>query len=104
LNQFQLANNVLIEFKKHPQSWTRVDAILEHAQRPESKHYALTILDDLVKYRWSIIPKEQREEIKLYIITISLKLSQDDETRISQKLVLDAANTVIVDVSIQALF
>lgn len=100
-SDFQLANNVLIEFKKHPQSWTRVDAILEHSQRPETKHYALTILSDLVKYRWNIIPQEQREEIKLYIITFAFKLSQDDETRLSQRIVLDAANSVIVDIAKQ---
>lgn len=36
------------QFKQHPDAWTHVDKILEKAQNPNTKFYALQILDEAV--------------------------------------------------------
>ncbi len=55
------AQTVLRELKEHPDSWTRVDAILEYSRNPQTKYYALQILETLVSRRWKALPPEQRE-------------------------------------------
>lgn len=70
---------------------------MEHSQRPETKHYALTILEDVVKYKWNITPDEHRQGIKSYIISYMLKLSASEDLG-SQAIVIDRVNRVIVAV------
>lgn len=35
-------------FKEHPEAWTHVDKILDKAQSPNTKFFALQILDEAV--------------------------------------------------------
>jgi exportin-1 len=92
------AQKVLAQFKEHPQSWTRVDTILEYAQNPATKYFALQILEDLIKTRWNILPKEQREGIRNYIVTLIIKLSTTEELRKQQQLVLNKLNVTLVQI------
>jgi hypothetical protein len=46
-----MANDILNQFKQHPDAWTHVDKILEKAQSPNTKFYALQILDEAVNVR-----------------------------------------------------
>ena len=43
-----LANNVLNQFKQYPDAWLVVDRILSTAQNPNTKFFALQILDEAV--------------------------------------------------------
>ncbi len=45
-------NAFMTAFQEHPQSWTRVDTILEKTQCEQSKFFALATLEHCVKYRW----------------------------------------------------
>lgn len=44
-------NAFMTSFQEHPQSWTRVDSILEKTQCEQSKFFALATLEHCVKYR-----------------------------------------------------
>ena len=43
-----LANNILNQFKNHPDAWLTVDKILEKSQSPNGKFLALSILDEAI--------------------------------------------------------
>lgn len=43
-----MANNILNQFKEHPDAWINVDKILDNTKNPNTKFYALQILDDAV--------------------------------------------------------
>lgn len=43
-----MANNILNQFKEHPDAWINVDKILDKAPSPNTKFYALQILDEAV--------------------------------------------------------
>jgi exportin-1 len=88
------------QFKEHPQSWTRVDTILEYSQNPQTKYFALQILEDLIKSRWRILPKEQRDGIKNYIVNLVIKLSTSDDVRLKNVLLLGQSNKVLVQVRV----
>jgi exportin-1 len=64
----------LVAFQNHADAWTRVDAILDRASFPETKLIALNILDKTVKERWKILPKEQCEGIRGFIVSCMLPL------------------------------
>lgn len=43
------ANTILVELKENPNSWTKVDAILEFSSLPETKYFALQILEAVIQ-------------------------------------------------------
>jgi len=93
-----MAQVLLTQLKEHPQSWTRVDTILEHSSNNLTRFYALQILDDLIKYRWKILPPDQRSGIKNYVISLVLKLSTTEELLVSNRLILDKLNLNLVQI------
>jgi hypothetical protein len=50
-SQRKQINAFMTAFQEHPQSWTRVDTILEKTQCEQSKFFALATLEHCVKYR-----------------------------------------------------
>lgn len=59
--QQRFAQEVLTSLKEHPDAWTRVDAILEFSNNQQTKYYALQILEQVIKTRWKILPRNQCE-------------------------------------------
>jgi exportin-1 len=55
------AGDILNKLKEHPDSWTRVDTILEFSQNQQTKYFALQILEKTIKTKWKILPKNQTE-------------------------------------------
>lgn len=76
---FAASQNVLVEFQEHPNSWTRVDAVLEYSTLDASKFLALNILQSLIRIRWKALPRDQCENIKKYVVGYVTKCSSDDE-------------------------
>eukprot|EP00164_Ancoracysta_twista_P001438 GFYU01001874.1.p1 GENE.GFYU01001874.1~~GFYU01001874.1.p1 ORF type:complete len:1068 (-),score=427.51 GFYU01001874.1:237-3440(-) len=85
-------------FRTHPDSWTRVSFILDTAQSAQTKFFALTILDELVQTRWKILPAEQKEGIKQYIVNAVIKMSSDDASLLSNKTLLHKLDITLVQV------
>lgn len=65
--------DALTEFQKHPETWNRVDQILERCQQPQSKFIGLAAMGDFIQTRWKTIEKEQREAIKGFLINLLVK-------------------------------
>jgi len=93
-----VANQILGQFKEHPQSWTRVDTILEHATHPNTKYFGLSILESLIRFRWNLLPKEQQTAIRNYLVDLIIKLASTDELRVANQVLLGKMNAVLVDV------
>lgn len=70
-----------------------------HRERASS-HFP-QILESLIKFRWKILPREQCQAIKGYIVGLVIKLSQTDELLQREKLVLAKLNDVLVQVRVQ---
>ncbi|XP_021952679.1 exportin-1 [Folsomia candida] len=73
--QQKLAQEILTTLKNHPESWTRVDTILEYSQNQQTKYYALQILEQVIKTRWKALPRVQCEGIKKFIVALIIKTS-----------------------------
>ncbi|KFD59005.1 hypothetical protein M514_00168 [Trichuris suis] len=92
------AQEILTQLKEHPDAWTRVDAILEYSQNPQTKFYALQILDNVITTRWRKLPREQCEGIKKYVVGLVIKLSSDAVASVREKLYLNKLNMVLVQI------
>ncbi|RHY29185.1 hypothetical protein DYB32_005362 [Aphanomyces invadans] len=99
-----MANEIMVAFQGHQDSWTRVSQILETSTYQPTKYFGLQvvsfpkILEDAIKYKWFIMPKEQREGIKQYIVGKILTLAADETTMRKERLFINKLNLVLVQV------
>ena len=118
-----MAKQVLEQFQQHPESWKRVDGILENSTLIESKvsplntlfscnkqFIALQILEKLIKTMWKVLPPVQRQGgcllftmtkkigIKNFIVAVIIKTSSEQELLEKNKTLLGKLNIVLVQV------
>lgn len=86
--------------KEHPDAWTRVDTILEFSNNQQTKYFALQILEQLIKTRWKVLPRNQCEGIKKYIVALIIKTSSDPVTMEREKTYLNKLNIILVQVKL----
>merc|ERR1712062_611456 len=79
VNSKKMAQEVLTTLKEHPDAWTKVDTILEFSNNQQTKYYALQILESVIKTRWKVLPRNQCEGIKKYIVGLIIKTSSDQQ-------------------------
>ncbi|CAH0555182.1 unnamed protein product [Brassicogethes aeneus] len=94
----RIAQEVLTTLKEHPDAWTRVDTILEFSTNQQTKYYALQILEQVIKTRWKVLPRNQCEGIKKYIVSLIIKTSSNSETLEENKTYLNKLNMILVQV------
>lgn len=85
--------NFVTAFQNHPDSWTRVDGILERSAKLESKVLACNILQKAVQTKWNILPPEQRNGIKTFVVNLIIKLSSEPAMLAANKLLLTKLNS-----------
>lgn len=96
--QQRLAQEVLTTLKEHPEAWTRVDTILEFSKNQQTKYYALQILENVIKTRWRVLPRNQCEGIKKYIVGLIIKTSSDAEGIDRERVYLNKLNMILVQI------
>ncbi|CAI5490079.1 unnamed protein product [Closterium sp. Naga37s-1] len=92
------AERVLRALQEHPDTWTRVVAILQTSQNVNTKFFALQVLEGVIKYRWNALPAEQRDGIKNYISDLIVKLSADEASFRKERLYVNKLNIILVQV------
>ena len=75
-----------------------MDTILEFSTNQQTKYYALQILESVIKTRWKVLPRDQCEGIKKYIVGLIIKTSSDPESLDKEKTYLSKLNMVLVQV------
>ncbi|VDP06326.1 unnamed protein product [Soboliphyme baturini] len=97
--QQRTAEEILNQLKEHPDSWTRVDAILQYSNNSQTKYYALQILETLIKTRWKTLTRDQCEGIKNYVVSLVIDLSsQPRSLDDNDRLYLNKLNIVLVQI------
>ena len=88
----------MTSLQEHELMWTRADAILEQSQNPNTKFFALQVLDGVIKYRWNALPDDQREGIKNFISNLIIKLSTDATSFRRDRAFINKINNVLVQI------
>ena len=92
------ANEFLVRMKDHPEIWKRSDAILESSNVLATKFFGLQVLEEAISTRWKIIPLEQREGIRNYIVGKIIALSATPELLLENNSFLYRLNLVLVSI------
>eukprot|EP00357_Protocruzia_adherens_P031388 CAMPEP_0115046264 /NCGR_PEP_ID=MMETSP0216-20121206/48648_1 /TAXON_ID=223996 /ORGANISM="Protocruzia adherens, Strain Boccale" /LENGTH=1097 /DNA_ID=CAMNT_0002429317 /DNA_START=4965 /DNA_END=8258 /DNA_ORIENTATION=- len=93
------ADKLLNDFKELPTAWTYVDFILENSQSDATKFFSLTILDGLIKSKWTLLPEDQKEGIKTFIVELDIKIAGDEEnTNQKNNFLLSKLNHILVGI------
>ena len=77
-----------------------MDTILEFSNNQQTKYYALQILESVIKTRWKVLPRNQCEGIKKYIVGLIIKTSSDPALLEKEKTYLNKLNMILVQVII----
>lgn len=93
-----MAQQVLTQFQENPDAWTRADVILTHSQVAQSKYIALQVLEKVIQTRWKILPVEQSQGIKNYVVSLIIKVSSEDATMVAERTFLHKLNIVLVQI------
>ena len=94
------ANEFLVRMKEHPEMWKRADAILETSKQVTTRFFGLQVLQEAISTRWKILPQEQREGIRNYIVTKIIGMASVDRSNRDgeSNRFLDRLNLVLVQV------
>lgn len=92
------AGKLLAQLQEHPQAWSRVDQILEQSKSQSTKFFALAILEKVIQYRWKVLPRQQCDGIRSYIVNLIIKLSSDEATLQKERLFLKKLNITLVQI------
>ncbi|CAE6421161.1 unnamed protein product [Rhizoctonia solani] len=92
------AQVVLTQFQEHPDAWQRVPAVLETSGSMQSKYIGLQILEKLIQTRWKILPEDQRQGIRNFIVSTTLGIAADETSLRQQKTYLNKLNLALVQI------
>jgi exportin-1 len=93
-----LANTCLMQLQEIPDIWIKADSIIEQAATAQARFFGLQVLDDAIKSRWKILPSEQRDGIKTYVVGKVISMSQDEAVLIKEKVFIGKLNMTLVEI------
>ena len=92
------AESDLIQLQQHPLAWMRVDTILEKSNNLATRMIALKILNDTVDTKWAILPAQQKEGIKSFLVGAVIKWSSNGAADPATQQLLNSLNIALVHV------
>ncbi|KAI5181356.1 exportin-1 [Nematocida sp. AWRm80] len=62
------ATKILLDFRDHPDSWSRTDMILKQSKDDRSKVFSIQVLERMVKVRWPLLNDQQKSGVREYVL------------------------------------
>jgi len=92
------ANKALMQLQEAPDLWTKADDMMEKSINHQTKFFGLQVLDDAIKTRWKIIPKEQRDAIKDYVVGKIIAMSSNESSMQRDRVLISKLNITLVQI------
>lgn len=92
------AEEVLLQFKELPNSWTKIDLILKNSSSTQSKFIALQILEETVKSKWVLFNEEMKLGLKQYVFSTVVERSSTSVPTKQNDIILQKFNMVLVEI------
>jgi exportin-1 len=94
-----ICNTCLMQLKdSSPDLWIKADSIIEQSTTTQGRFFGLQVLDDVIKTRWKILPAEQRDGIKSYVVGKVINMSQDEATLLKEKVFIAKLNLTLIEI------
>ncbi|KAI1004079.1 Exportin-1 [Podosphaera aphanis] len=94
----KVAQAALNQFKEDPDAWLLVDKILQDATYPQTKYLGLQVLDNVIMTRWKVLPKEQCQGIRNFVVNFIIQCSSSEDSLKAQRTLLNKLNLVLVSI------
>jgi len=92
------AQEVLMAFRDHPDSWARVSSIMQESKDTKAKVFSLQVLERTVKIRWSMLGDGQKESVRGYVINqIVTYIEQRKKEKVDER-ILQKLNQILVEI------
>jgi exportin-1 len=92
------AQQKLTEFKSNPDAWLMVDKILQEATYLPTKYAGLQVLDDVIMTRWKVLPRDQCQGIRNFVVSQIIEASQSEDSLKQQRLFVDKLDLTLVNI------
>ena len=93
------ADEVLRTLKDQPMAWQRIsDSVIRLSQDMQTRHFAVSLIDDAIKTRWKLLSADQKLSLRGYIIQLVLNLAADENQSTLQKPLLTKLNSSLVQI------
>ena len=92
------ANQFLMQLQEAPELWRQADSIIEKATNPQARFFGLQVLDDAIRMRWKILPADQKEGIKNFVVGKIIHMSQEEATLTREKVLIGKLNLTLVEI------
>jgi exportin-1 len=92
------AQQKLTEFKSNPDAWLMVDKILREATYLPTKYAGLQVLDDVIMTRWKVLPRDQCQGIRNFVVEQIIEASQSEDSLKQQRLFVDKLDLTLVNI------
>ncbi|KAF2398974.1 hypothetical protein EJ06DRAFT_64481 [Trichodelitschia bisporula] len=96
--QQKQAQQALNQFKENPDSWLLVDKILDSASYPQTKYIGLQILDNVITTRWKVLPRDQCQGIRNFVVNFIIQCSSTEESLRSQRTLVNKLNMTLINI------
>jgi exportin-1 len=94
-----MCNTCLMHLKdSSPDLWMKADGIIEQSTTAQGRFFGLQVLDDVIQTRWKILPAEQRDGIKSYVVGKVIRMSQEEATLVKEKVFIGKLNLTLVEI------
>lgn len=93
-----VANTTLMQLQENKDLWIKADAIIEKCSLAQSRFFGLQVLDDAIKSRWKILPTDQREGIKNFVVGKIIRMSSDESVMQQEKVFVAKLNLTLVEI------
>lgn len=94
----KVAGTKLTDFKSNPDAWLMVDKILQEATYIPTKYLGLQVLDDVVNTRWKVLPRDQCQGIRNFVVSQILEASASEESLKQQRTFVNKLNLTLVTI------
>ncbi|KAE9978005.1 hypothetical protein EG328_007221 [Venturia inaequalis] len=102
------AQATLNQFKENADAWLLVDKILEHASYPQTKckstptqgsnNIGLQVLDNVINTRWRVLPRDQCQGIRNFVVNFIIQMSGTEESLRQQRALITKLNMTLVNI------
>ncbi|KAL1623050.1 Karyopherin transporter [Diplodia seriata] len=89
----------LNQFKENPDAWLLVDKILQDAHEADCwVDLGLQVLDNVIMTRWKVLPRDQCQGIRNFVVNFIIQTSSTEESLRNQRTLLNKLNLVLVSI------
>lgn len=92
------AEEVLLQFRDHPDSWARTASIMKESKDLRSKLFGLQALERTVRVRWSLLAEAQKEGVREYVVETILEYAVKGAERQEAELLLKQLNMILIEI------